>query len=1010
MVSVNGVVSGGAPEVGVVVTLVDAKGTTVSSSPTDAKGSYAIPAGAYAFPVALTANAPSGVMVSVLAPATAPADNSSTTANVSTLTTALASLLTNGQPTNTAALTAVTPGEVAAAVGALDSVLKNVLAADQVSSTLNPVTDPLTANGTGQDAVIDAVSIVAGPGGPTLILAANAPNQAPSAAIALTAATITAPPAPLPAPPASSAPPATPASYIDYVRKALQDCVALPVPQRSTAARCTDVVDPAFKQNGYTNLADAVPDLASPLSVGAAIALPNTLFFYSNAGQNQSIVRIYYTLSDGTQSSFTTHAQLLPSPRTLSDGSSVTWDLIGNQQDYDASINSRLQRNTAVDAAGDVSAYLSGLAIDFNPNGPNAANVNSVKVTGPGLPSSGVWLRRTVVCNNGSNMALMGTPPTTAPTSTAPINSDTGFFRWDWKAIQTGATVSPGGQGVWAAAPVDVTTIPMYAAYTFTPYDATGTALTSFTKFNLAPPTAAAAGSATAWNTLSAAFVSAFLNPTGTQAAAQSTEVVSWSRNALAAPPQTVYVGSLQSSATSYAETDGSAHIAPTATSVTVNPDTVAAANLAVSCPGTFAPLQSVGDLRYAQLRMRDTGGLQLVDQAYFSVKTAASTADALMTGSYFGVNYIFHSTATQPAAPAVGQPLATPLGFSDIFLAGPFDGAGSFNFVVSANDDGTQSPAASTTGAYAITTTGTSNALTLQAGSATPRSGAVLADGSVAVAVALGSGTDPAIDAIARSGSGFSNASLNGQYTLVTFYNDPTNTQPNMVAQGTPMPVPTGFHSEVIALNADGAGNFSASGTNNRDGTALPPTTSTGTYSVAPSGAVTVISSNSAASPPSLNLAAGGVLGLLARQAGTPVNMGFLLKHGSGMSNASLKGTYAVALYSFDSRGSTSMEPLAPAPGAAAPVPKGFGCGLLTAVADGAGNISFTGTGNSDGVLQTVSGQTTYTIAADGTITLMPASGGTGSISMGAVSGDGNILVGASTSGNPQIIIAIRQ
>ncbi len=632
MVSVTGVVATGTAEVGVVVTFIDAKGTTVTSIPTDATGTYTIPPGSYTFPAALIADTPSGTIVSVLAPATAPADKSVATANVTTLTTALAALLTNGQPTNTAALRAVKPSDVAAAIGVLDASLVNVLAASGVSATLNPVTDALTANGAGQDAVINAVSIIPSANGPTLVLTPNAANQLPSSGIVLTSATLTAPPAPLPAPPSSSMPPQTANNYLDYVQKALQECLALGVTQRQTAARCADVVDPAFLQNGYATLPEAVPDFASSsLSTGTKISLPKTLFFTTSNGQNQSIVRINYTLNDGTQSSFTTRAQQLSSPRTLSDGTSVTWDLIGNQQIYDAGVSSRLQRNLSLDnAPGDISFYVSGLVFNFNPNGPNAAAVNSVNITGPGLPAGGVWMRRNVVCNNGSNMALMGTLPTSAPKSTTPINSTTAFYKWDYLPIQSGNAVTPGGAGVWAQTPIDVTTIQLYASYIFTPYDAAGTALPSFTKYNLSRPTPAAAAVSVAWNTLDPAFVAAFLSPTGAQAAAQGSATVAWSASTTAAPPpQTVYVGASQSTATTFAETDGNAHVAPTANSVSVAAGTAAATGLTVTCPGAFTPLQSVGDSRFVQLRLRDADGLQVVDNSTYTV--VATGISALM-------------------------------------------------------------------------------------------------------------------------------------------------------------------------------------------------------------------------------------------------------------------------------------------------------------------------------------------------------------------------------------------
>lgn len=998
MVSIAGVLSTGTAMPGVAVTLSDANGMTATSAPTDSKGEYTLPSGAYVFPVTLVASAPSGTLVSVLAPATAPADKTVATANVTTLTTALAALLTNGQPLNLAALHAVKSSDVAAARAALDAVLRNLLAANGLSATFDPVSDPLVADGTGADAVIDAVSIIAGPQGPSLALAPNGPNQPASGSVPLTTTTVSSPPAPLPVPAASSAPPSTPANYLDYLQKALQDCLALPVAQRSTAARCADTVDPAFKHNGYTGLGFAFPDLVSAtLSTGATVALPKTLFFISPNGKNQSVVRIYYTLNDGTQSSFVTHAQQLASPRTLSDGTSVGWDLIGNQQDYDAAISSRLQRSLALDsAAGEVSAYLSGLIINFNPDGPNAANVNSVQVTGPGLPAGGVWLRRTVVCNNGSNMVLMGTPPASPPKSASPINSNTAFYRWDWQPIPSGAAVTPGGAGIWAQSPVDVTTIPLYASYTFTPYDVTGTALASFVKYNVSPPTAAAAGASLAWNTLDPAFVAAFLSPGGASAGAQASATVAWSANPSAAPAQSVYVGASQSTATAFAETDGSVHVAPNASTGTVAADTTTASGLSVSCPGTFSPLQSVGDQRFVQLRLRDINGLQVVDSSFYSVQTAGTGANSLLSGNYFGINYNFFSSSPQPILPPIGQPLTTPQGFGSSAITLVADGIGSFTATGFGNNDGVES-AGSTTGTYSITATGTAHPIAVAAATGAGQSGAVLADGSIGVAATLAAGADPKLSVFAKSGSGLSNASVSGKYTVVSFYQDPTNAQPNMVAAGMPMPVPLGMHSEITTFNLDGSGTATPIlNINNKDGVATTTAVTAFGYSVDTNGVFTIAGSGN----PTLTVAPGGELLLGTRLSGTPVNAIVAVKNGSGMSNASLNGTYVLVTYGFAMQ---TAQPTAPAPGQRAPAPKGFYCTLTTASFNGAGNVSISQTRNTDGVVTTSpSSALTYSVAADGTLNI-------GNV-QGAVSASGKVLVLGAVSSDPGFGIGVRQ
>lgn len=98
----------------------------------------------------------------------------------------------------------------------------------------------------------------------------------------------------------------------------------------------------------------------------------------------------------------------------------------------------------------------------------------------------------------------------------------------------------------------------------------------------------------------------------------------------------------------------------------------------------------------------------------------------------------------------------------------------------------------------------------------------------------------------------GYSNASLSGPYTVVTYGHVP-GTQSSLVnlsVPGTPfsttlsVPIPaTGFESEIDTITFNGAGGFTSSDTVNKDGV-VTTKSSSGTYSVAPDGTLTIAGS----------------------------------------------------------------------------------------------------------------------------------------------------------------------
>jgi hypothetical protein len=89
-----------------------------------------------------------------------------------------------------------------------------------------------------------------------------------------------------------------------------------------------------------------------------------------------------------------------------------------------------------------------------------------------------------------------------------------------------------------------------------------------------------------------------------------------------------------------------------------------------------------------------------------------------------------------------------------------------------------------------------------------------------------------------AQTAPSYSAASLNGTYAAIQYNHDSSATQSNTPAQGTPLPAPLGFHSNVGTVSFDGAGNGSISFTQNVDGVVSPNPDTSFTYTVSSTGA----------------------------------------------------------------------------------------------------------------------------------------------------------------------------
>lgn len=508
-----GTVASGAPVANAVIMVMDSAGHT-SSGTADATGAYTgLSISGMTAPLVLVATDPTGQgapLVSMLP--TMPTGSSSATANVTTLTTAMAALLTSdGNPLALAnsgqASALVTSDTVNKAMATVDAALANILAANQVTAQgYNPVTMAFTANRTGADAVLDAISLLPGSSASLLVATAD-----PTQPLALNNQTSTSP-SPLPAPPAS-----TPANYVDYLQSALQTCFG-------SSSPCTTGVDAAFLDNGYSSLNAEYSVLSASSSAGATVSLPKTLRFYQVNGVWYADVKIDYVLPSGQTGSILTTVQ--QQAIKLPGGSTQQWEVIGNQLKCNIVIRSSILRRTLYQPGG-VSNYEGGLDIRIPQGGVNPTALNSVNVTGPGLPTAGVWLERRNASGN-SNMTIPYTAPTTAPTSATTANTNTTDFRWSYQAISSGQTFTPPTASYYATQQVSASSIPLFSKYTVTLYDTTGAQMDQVSVTNPAVPVDSSMGSKVVWNELAGTTAADVLSPSGALAAAQTTIPVTW--------------------------------------------------------------------------------------------------------------------------------------------------------------------------------------------------------------------------------------------------------------------------------------------------------------------------------------------------------------------------------------------------------------------------------------------------------------------------------------------------
>ncbi|MBF3429798.1 cell wall anchor protein [Burkholderia pseudomallei] len=524
--SMTGTVAIGTALTGATVTVTDANGKTVSAT-SGANGAYSFSLTGLSAPLLITAADPSGVsgtLYSVVASANT-TNGAPVTANVTPLTTAVAALMTeSGNPADLAGnALAITSSAVTAAETTLDAAIAPILSANSVPASFDPIGSAFTPNQAGADAVIDSVAVTPSVSGSGLQITSLAN---PDTAIQLNSSTSVS---------TALAAPSRAANYLAGLQASLSAC-ASDVQGGATGtsdSNCTSAIDGSYLNNGVGTGVAGFAKRHTLFAKGTVLTGIRTVAFVSAgtlAGINNPAALVYLLMTDpdGTPDYGMDYVQQLPNGQ---------WDIIGNQLQDSTSIASFIGRVQYTDSADAGNArYESGLDIQIpssvKVNG-TALSVGSAVVTGPGLPSSGLWLQ---TAGNGTGAGYLEIP---TGTLTAPLTSVSNrvsggmstAYKWAWAPLAGSTTsFSPNGLPEYASSSQNVSTISNFGIYTVTLYDTTGTEIRSEQVQNIARNYAAAAGGTVAWQTLGNDVIANYLTAggSGTQSAPGTSAALDW--------------------------------------------------------------------------------------------------------------------------------------------------------------------------------------------------------------------------------------------------------------------------------------------------------------------------------------------------------------------------------------------------------------------------------------------------------------------------------------------------
>ena len=372
---------------------------------------------------------PSGNAAPLVSIATStPAAGTPLQVNATPLTTAIVAQLNGGDAlgvvNNKTLYTAAAFAAVKANVVAqIQSIVTTI---DPTLTNYDPFTTSITAatpgnTGNTADQVLDVIKITRTASGAPALATISDPTPVAIATAATTGSSV----------PAPSTSVADLSHAAQIMAQAFTACYALPVSQRVTldanqtitavSATCQATVTqagtpagaPDFKGNGYPFALSFYNQLTSNLMTGAVFSVPEIMAFYpldNSHARDRAVLNFRYLDNQGNPGNFTTVAQNFPGSSTVARASN--WWLTGNQWNYDLAIKTNVRRvqdlNTAYAShfQNGLDIYINGADGTGGSNAPNSSLYDSVKVSGPGLPTLGLWYARSSVSGQFSISTL----------------------------------------------------------------------------------------------------------------------------------------------------------------------------------------------------------------------------------------------------------------------------------------------------------------------------------------------------------------------------------------------------------------------------------------------------------------------------------------------------------------------------------------------------------------------------------------------------------------------------
>jgi hypothetical protein len=578
---VGGTVAVGAAVPGATVTVRDADAATADVTGTaDAAGAYSLDVSSLKPPLVISAvgtlNGEPVSLNAVVPVLTGSADN---TANVTSLTNAVAALVAPGGDLNAlssaTAIAAISASTVANASALVVNTLKsNPAFATLLGANFDPLTTPFTANGTGIDAVVDQVEVAVGTSGVSitnLTAPATATGGQPPPVV-LTAPQVSTPTA------APTLPPSTPtaelptATELAALAKKLEDCLALPLDQRVTldadkavtAVSATCSFGPAGWKSDGGGWAERVGMnfLRYPVFTGAKAGAPTIAVVLSAPNYSGTTFQHPYC---NTQTCVVMNIPFVtasgkPFNSTWMVGKIASaWDVVGNQAPYDMGVSHRMVRKVAINAelaaANPTNYFLqdrteSLLLLDFDPYGSGAAatsNIRAIVWKGPGLPAAGVVSHRSQRCGTSDRFAVTNQEGLLTVNNSSSVqfwnNNGGAQFVLDAATNTGGEIAMPTPTNGWAtqAAPANqdhratpfTGSAPAWSAYTAEIFYFSNTGNTPDEVIVLrsgSPFEPASAGAGKNWAVLSQATIDQYLKPNGSSAGSITSfaQTVNW--------------------------------------------------------------------------------------------------------------------------------------------------------------------------------------------------------------------------------------------------------------------------------------------------------------------------------------------------------------------------------------------------------------------------------------------------------------------------------------------------